>query len=68
MKAVMQLRCITEVIIKRIVPRDFPGLQKFVVVQWLVSLPLDRPSRVRISARGLPTVWSKGRQITLLIQ
>ena len=29
------------------------------------SLPLDRPSRDRISARGLPTVWSEGRQITL---
>ena len=27
MKAVMQLRCITEVIIKGIVSRDFPGLQ-----------------------------------------
>ena len=29
------------------------------------SLPLDRPSRDQISARGLPTVWSEGRQITL---
>ena len=31
----------------------------------VVSLPLGRPARVRISARGLPTVWSEGRQITL---
>ena len=26
---------------------------------------LVRPSRVRISARGLPIVWSEGQQITL---
>ena len=32
---------------------------------WVVSLPLGRLARVRISARGLPTVWSEGRQITL---
>ena len=31
----------------------------------LVSLLLDSPSRVRISARGLPIVWSEERQITL---
>ena len=31
----------------------------------VVSLPLGRPARVRISARGLPTMWSEGRQITL---
>ena len=31
----------------------------------VVSLPLGRPARVRISARGLLTVWSEGRQITL---
>ena len=28
----------------------------------VAPLPLDRPPRVRISARGLPTVWSEGRQ------
>ena len=31
----------------------------------VVSLPLGRPARVRILARGLPKVWSEGRQITL---
>ena len=33
----------------------------------VVSVPasLDRPSRVRISASGLPAVWSEGRHITL---
>ena len=31
----------------------------------VVSLPLGRPARVRISSRGLPTVWSEGRQVTL---
>ena len=30
-----------------------------------MSLPLDCSSRVRISAPGLPTVWSEGRHITL---
>ena len=34
---------------------------------WLVSLPLDRSSQDRISAQGLPTVRSVGRQIALLI-
>ena len=34
----------------------------------VVSLPLTRPARVQILARGLPVpaVWSEGRQITLL--
>ena len=41
-----------------------------VVVRWfgglgVESLPLGRPARVRISARGVPTVRSEGRQITL---
>ena len=29
------------------------------------GLGSSRPARVQISARGLPTVWSEGRQITL---
>ena len=40
-------------------------IQGVVVVQWLVSLPLDCPSRVCLSAWGLPKVQSEGRQITL---
>ena len=30
-----------------------------------LSLHLGRPVRVRISTRGLPTLWFEGRQITL---
>ena len=39
-----------------------------VMVRWCGGLgvePLGRPARARISARGLPTVRSEGRQITL---
>ena len=47
------------------------GLEKGVVVfkeVWLSSVQCPcRPSRVRISARNLPTVRSEGRQIALLI-
>ena len=39
-------------------PRRYGGL-------GVVSLPMGRPAWVRISARGLPTVWSEGWQITL---
>ena len=31
----------------------------------VASLPLGRRARVRMSARGLPTVWSEGQQIAL---
>ena len=41
----------------------FPSWRCGGLVVW--ALPLDHPSRVRISARSLPTVWSEGRQITL---
>ena len=37
------------------------------MVSWSVSLPLDRPSLDRISARGHPTDRSHGRQIALII-
>ena len=42
-------------------------LEGGVLVYWLVSLPLGCPSRVQISTRGrgLSTVLSEGRQITL---
>ena len=35
------------------------------VVKCSVSLPIDRPSQVRVSARGLPTVQSERRQNAL---
>ena len=31
----------------------------------VLASTVDRPSWVRISARGLPTVWPEGRKITL---
>ena len=37
-----------------------------VVVEWSVPLPA-RPARFQVSARFLPTVWSEGRQIALLM-